>query len=292
MKKIMITGALGQLGLALYRLLKDKPCYELLRTDAVPSEDGAIQALDITKEEEVKAYVERMTPEIIINCAAFTAVDLCETEEEKAYRINALGPFYLAEAAQKTGAKLVHISTDYVFDGRANSPYTETSPTNPVSAYGRTKQAGDELVQKNCSRYFILRTAWIYGDGKNFVKTMLRLAQNSDKIRVVADQFGTPTSALELARTICFLMETESYGIYHATCEGSTNWYDFACTIFRAAGLEVQVEAISSSEYAAPAPRPMYSILDNKALRDRHQYYMKDWKDAFYEYMRDNALLK
>lgn len=292
MKRIMITGASGQLGLALYSLLKDKPEYELLRTDAVSSEDGAVMALDITKEDEVKAYVEHMTPGIIINCAAFTAVDLCETEEDKAFHINALGPGYLAAAAQKAGAKLVHVSTDYVFDGQASSPYTEDAPTHPASAYGRTKQAGDELVQKNCSRYFILRTAWVYGDGKNFVKTMLRLAQSGNKIRVVSDQFGTPTSALELARAIIFLMETESYGIYHATCEGSTNWYEFARTIFQAAGMDSRVEAISSGEFAAPAPRPMYSILDNKALRERHHYYMKDWKEAFYEYMRDHALLK
>lgn len=292
MTKIMITGASGQLGLALYGLLKDKPEYKLLRTDAVPGEDGAIQALDITKEDEVKDYVKQLAPDIIINCAAFTAVDLCETEEEKAFRINALGPGYLAEAAEMSGAKLVHVSTDYVFDGQASSPYIEDAPTNPASAYGRTKQAGDELVQKNCSRYFILRTAWVYGEGKNFVKTMLRLAQSGNKLRVVSDQFGTPTSALELARAIIFLMETESYGIYHATCEGSTNWYEFACTIFQAVGMEVEVEPISSSEYAAPAPRPMYSILDNKALRERHNYYMKDWKEAFYEYLRDNSLCR
>lgn len=289
MKRILITGASGQLGLALYRLLKDKPEYELLRTDAGSGGDGAIQTLDIAKEAEVKAYVKHMAPEIIINCAAFTAVDLCETEEEKAFRINALGPGYLAEAAELSGAKLVHISTDYVFDGQAKSPYTEESPTNPASAYGRTKQAGDELVQQKCSRYFILRTAWVYGDGKNFVRTMLRLAESGNKIRVVSDQFGTPTSALELARVIIFLMETESYGIYHATCEGSTNWYEFARTIFQAAGMDVEVEAISSSEYAAPAPRPKYSILDNKALREKHNYFMKDWKEAFYEYMSDNA---
>ncbi len=292
MKRIMITGALGQLGLALYRLLKDKQEYELLRTDAISGEDGAVLALDITDEGAVKAYVEDMAPDIIINCAAFTAVDLCETEEDKAYRINALGAGYLASAAEKINAKLIHVSTDYVFDGRASSPYTEESPTNPASAYGRTKQAGDELVQKNCSRYFILRTAWVYGDGKNFVKTMLRLAQNGNKIRVVSDQYGTPTSALELARAILFLMETESYGIYHATCEGSTNWYEFARSIFDAAGIDIEVEAISSSEYSAPAPRPMYSILDKKALRERHHYYMKDWKEAFYEYMRDNFLMK
>jgi dTDP-4-dehydrorhamnose reductase len=140
MKKIMITGASGQLGLALYRLLKDKPEYKLLRTDAAPSEDGAIQALDITKEDEVKAYVKQMTPEIIINCAAFTAVDLCETEEDKAFRINALGPGYLAEAAEMSGAKLIHISTDYVFDGKASSPYTEMPfQIRPVLTAGQSR---------------------------------------------------------------------------------------------------------------------------------------------------------
>lgn len=292
MKKIMITGALGQLGSAIYRLLKDKPEYELLCTDTSATEDGAVTALDITDEAAVKTYVEGTAPDIIINCAAFTAVDLCESEQDKAYRINALGPGYLAAAAEKIGAKFVHISTDYVFDGQASTPYTEEAPTNPASTYGRTKQAGDELVRANCSRYFILRTAWVYGDGKNFVKTMLRLAQSNQSVRVVADQFGTPTSALELARAIIFLMETESYGIYHATCEGSTNWYEFAVTIFQTAGLTMKVEPISSSEYAAPAPRPMYSVLDNKALRERHNYYMKDWKEAFTEYMKDHSLMK
>ncbi|MDF2513222.1 MAG: hypothetical protein K0S04_3088 [Herbinix sp.] len=288
MKRIMITGAGGQLGLALQRLLKGQAEYELFRTDAVANEVGSIHALDITKQEEVNDYIENIKPEIIINCAAFTAVDLCESEPEKAYQINALGPKYLAMAAEKTKAVLVHVSTDYVFDGQGSVPYTEESATNPISVYGKTKQAGDEFVREHCSNSFILRTAWVYGEGKNFVKTMLRLAQTNPKIRVVADQYGTPTSALELARAIVYLIGTESYGTYHATCEGSTTWYEFAVEIFKEAGVDVEVEAITTKEYPTPAKRPMYSILDNKALRERHGYYMKDWKDAFKEYCKEH----
>ena len=286
MKRIMITGASGQLGLALFRLLGSQSQYELLRTDVTTSDDGAIQALDITDEAEVKAYINMNMPDIIINCAAFTAVDLCESQEDRAYQINALGPKNLAIAADGINAKLVHVSTDYVFDGLAFEPYEEDFQTNPISAYGRTKQAGDVFVRANCSKFFILRTAWVYGEGKNFIKTMLRLAQTNSKVRVVADQYGTPTSALELARVIVFLMETDSYGIYHATCEGSTTWYEFAQTIFQTAGIDITVEPISTSEYPTPAKRPMYSVLDNKALRERHGYYMKDWKDALQEYMQ------
>ena len=264
MKRIMITGASGQLGLALYRLLKDQAQYELLRTNSSGSEKESVQVLDVTDEAGVEHYIDKNKPDIIINCAAFTAVDLCESEEDKAYRINALGPKYLAEAAERSGAKLVHVSTDYVFDGEAAKPYIEEDPTNPVSVYGRTKLAGDSFVQESCSRYYILRTAWVYGEGKNFVKTMLRLAESGNKLRVVKDQYGTPTSALELARVILFLMETDAYGIYHTTCEGSTTWYEFALAIFEAAGLKVQVEPIPTSEYPTPAKRPRYSILDNR----------------------------
>lgn len=287
MKRIMITGAAGQLGLALNRLLKDQPDYELSRTDTFNSEDGLIQALDITDEEAVNSYINTHKPDIIINCAAMTAVDLCESEQEKAYKINAQGPKYLAQAAEKHNTKLIHISTDYVFDGQGKRPYVEEDEPNPISVYGKTKQAGDEFVQSFCSRFFILRTAWVYGEGKNFVKTMLRLAESNNKLRVVSDQYGTPTSALELARAIVFLMKTDAYGIYHATCEGSTNWYEFARTIFEMSNKAVEVEPITTEEYPTPAKRPMYSILDNKALREKHGYYMKDWKEAFKEYMSE-----
>ena len=287
MERIMITGASGQLGRALNRLLSQGNGYEIYRTDASFSEQG-LTALDITDGQAVMTLVNDIKPDIVINCAAMTAVDLCESEPDKAYRINALGPKYMAEAAESIGAKLVHISTDYVFDGQATEPYTESSIPNPVSVYGSTKLAGDKFVAGICDKYFILRTAWVYGEGKNFIQTMLKLADSGKKIRVVSDQFGTPTSALELAKAVIFLMETDSYGLYNATCEGSTSWYEFAKAIFKEAGVKAEVEPITTAEYAAPAKRPMHSILDNKALRDRHGYYMKEWMDAFREFMKEN----
>lgn len=285
MKRIFITGALGQLGHALVELMIDKPEYQLYLTDSHPSEDGKVKMLDITQEAAVESEIAGFFPDIIINCAALTAVDLCETEQEKAYIINALGPKYIAKAAARIGAKLVHISTDYVYDGQGNVPYTEEEASNPINVYGSTKNEGDNFVKQYCPKSFVLHTAWVYGQGRNFVKTMLRLADEGKKIRVVADQTGTPTSALELARTIMLLMETESYGKYHATCEGSTTWYKFAVKIFELAGKSVEVEPINTSYYPTPAKRPMYSVLDNKRLRESHGYYMKEWEDAFKEYM-------
>jgi dTDP-4-dehydrorhamnose reductase len=287
MQKVLITGANGQLGRAIYQMLGNKINYQLYRTSSSENAKEGIWQLDITDEAAVNALAERIMPDIIINCAAFTAVDLCESEEDKAYQVNALGPKYLAMAAEKIGAKLIHISTDYVFDGQASKPYIEEDPTNPISVYGRTKLAGDTFVQELCKKYFILRTAWVYGEGKNFVRTMLGLADIGKPLRVVVDQYGTPTSTLEIARVIAFLMETESYGIYHATCEGSTTWYDFAVEIFKQAGKAVSISAIPTSEYPTPAKRPKYSVLDNKALRERHGYLMKEWKEALEEYMNN-----
>jgi len=286
MKRILVTGSRGQLGRALNQLLKLQKQYEVYETDVFVSGDDSIIGLDITDETSVSIKISEIKPDIIINCAALTAVDLCESEQEKAFQINAMGPKNLAKAATAIGATLVHVSTDYVFDGQAKVPYVESDATNPSSEYGRTKLAGDQFVLEYCKEAFVVRTAWVYGEGKNFVKTMLRLAENGNKIRVVSDQFGTPTSALELARVILYLMETKSYGIYHATAEGITNWYEFAKQIFMEAGKEAQLEAIPTSEYPTPAKRPMYSVLDNEQLRERHGYIMKEWKEALHEYMK------
>lgn len=287
MEKVLITGASGQLGQALTGLLKEHKEYELYLTGSKESEDGRIEKLDIADESAVNRLISQLRPDIIINAGAMTAVDLCESEQDRAYRVNALAPKYLAIATEKMGGKLIHISTDYVFDGQATLPYTEEAVTNPISIYGKTKLAGEEFVKEYCKRYLILRTAWLYGKGKNFVGTMLGLQVSGKKIRVVADQFGSPTSALELARVIAYLMKTEDYGIYHATCEGSTSWYDFALEIFRQAGRKAKLEPIPSKEYPTPARRPMYSVLENKALHEKHGYYMKDWKEALREYLRE-----
>ncbi|NLL72076.1 MAG: dTDP-4-dehydrorhamnose reductase [Clostridiales bacterium] len=287
MNKVLITGASGQLGQAIYGLLKNNPKYELYLTSGHEIDDGIVKTLDITDKEAVETLILNITPNIIINCAAMTAVDLCESEEDRAYEINSLGPKYLADSAEKVGAKLVHVSTDYVYDGQASEPYIEKAQTNPLSVYGRSKLLGENYVLESCPKSFVVRTAWLYGQGKNFVNTMLRLADEGKSIRVVSDQIGTPTSALELARAIVVIMDTDIYGIYHATCEGYTSWYEFALEIFKLAGKKVEVEAITSLDYPTPARRPMYSVLDNKRLRELHGYYMKDWKEALKEFFEN-----
>ena len=267
MKKILLTGCNGQLGRAIQK--EYGSTVEFIRTDMMDGE--GITILDISKVDQVMALVRKEHPDVIINCAAYTNVDGCEVNTDLAYQANAIGPRNLAIAATEVGAKLVHVSTDYVFDGNASEPLTEFDAPNPVSAYGRTKLAGEEFVKQFASKFFILRTAWLYGDGKNFVKTMLRLAETHDEVSVVCDQKGSPTSAVELAKMIHFLEGTENYGIYHATCEGDTNWADFTEEIFRLKGVSCKVNHVTSEEYAAMNPaaanRPKYSILDNYMLR-------------------------
>lgn len=277
MKKILITGCNGQLGRALNSLLKDTD-YEIINTSSAD--------LDIRNRDAVLTLVREKKPDTIINCAAHTAVDFCESDQENAMAINGNGPKYLAEAAKEIDAELVHVSTDYVFDGSATKPYIETDTTCPQSVYGSTKLAGEQNVMNTMDKYYIVRTAWLYGDGKNFVKTMLRLAETHDKITVVNDQFGSPTSALELARMILHILDTHNYGIYHGTCEGITNWYEFAKEIFTLAKSSITVLPVTTEEYpAAIAKRPAYSVLENKKLNDMGDYRMKHWKDALVEYM-------
>ncbi len=286
MKKILLTGCEGQLGRAIRKEYGSTASFIL--TDMVDAE--GVLRLDIADLSAVLSVMESQRPDVIINCAAYTNVDGCEVNTETACRANAIGPRNLAIAAEKFGAKLIHVSTDYVFPGNADAPITEFATPQPVSAYGRTKLAGEQFVQQFASRWFILRTAWLYGDGHNFVKTMLRLAETHDEVSVVCDQQGTPTSAAELARMIHYLEPTDEYGVYHATCEGSTNWASFAEEIFAQAGVACHVKHVTSEEYAAMNPasanRPHYSILDNQMLRlTGADFVMADWKDALREYM-------
>lgn len=285
--KVLTTGANGQLGRAIYEILKKEDVI-LVSTDYVVPEMETlfpIQSLNITDENAVMELIQKEKPDIIINCAAHTQVDLCEIEEEKAYQINAVGPLNLAKAAKSVDAKLVQVSTDYVFEGNGQKPYVETDQTNPVSAYGRTKLAGEQEVQKEWNKVFIVRTAWLYGDGKNFVRTMLNLAENYKELRVVNDQYGTPTTAFELAKMIWFIVQTERYGIYHATCEGSTSWYEFAKEIFKVFGKDVAVHPVTTAEYNAKAARPAYSVLENHKLNTETEYRMKDWQAALDDYV-------
>lgn len=292
MKKIIVTGCNGQLGRAINLELANRGEYELVNTDVF--EGDGITPLDITNVDKVTAFAREVKPYAIVNCAAYTAVDAQEKDVDLAYKINAIGPRNLAIAATETDAKLIHVSTDYVFEGNGTRPYTEFDKTGPVSKYGITKLAGEQFVEKFAKRYFTIRTAWLYGDGKNFVKTMMGLSEKYDEVSVVCDQLGTPTSTYELAKAIHFLMETENYGLFHGTCEGDTSWADFTEEIFRIAGKNTRVNHVTSKEYAEKnpqaAPRPAYSILENYMLKLTSDYMFADWHDAIERYMKDFIL--
>lgn len=285
MKKILVTGCNGQLGRAINKEYAGEGI-SFINTDVM--EGDGVMPLDITSIEAVTALVGEKRPDVIINCAAHTNVDACETQWEAAYKINAIGPRNLSIAAAKTGAKLIHVSTDYVFPGTSEEPLTEFDPVGPISAYGKTKLEGENFVKEFAPKHFIFRTAWLYGEGKNFVKTMLNLAESHDVITVVSDQFGSPTSAAELAKMIHFLEPTENYGTYHATCEGRCSWADFAVEIFKKAGKDTKVTYITTAERNSPAKRPAYSVLDNYMLRlvAGDAFRMADWKDALDVYMK------
>lgn len=288
MKKILVTGCNGQLGRAIRKEYKDAGV-RFINTDVKESE--GIVALDISDINQVMELIKSEKPDVIINCAAHTNVDACETQWDLAYKINAIGPRNLSIAANEVNAKMIHVSTDYVFEGNGEMPYKEFDIPNPVSAYGKTKLEGEKFVQQFANKYFILRTAWLYGEGKNFVKTMLQLAETHNEVSVVCDQVGTPTSAVELAKMIHYLEETDNYGLFHATCEGDTNWAAFAEEIFKLAGKNVRVNHVTSEQYAqmnpASANRPAYSILDNYMLRLTSDYKMADWKEALKVYMKE-----
>ena len=281
MKKILVSGCNGQLGRAIRKEYAASDV-EFINTDVVEGE--GVVSLDITDVDAVLKLVRAEKPDVIINCAAHTNVDKCEEQWDLAYKINAIGPRNLSIAATEADAKMIHVSTDYVFEGNGTRPYTEFDAPNPVSAYGKTKLEGENFVKEFAKKHFILRTAWLYGDGKNFVKTMLALAENHDELNVVCDQVGTPTSAVELAKMIHYLEGTENYGTFHATCEGDTNWADFAEAIFKRAGKNVKVNHVTSKQYKemnpASANRPAYSILEDYMIKLTSDFVMADWQDA------------
>lgn len=292
--KILITGCRGQLGTELQKQLREGGCVlgplpERLKNAPVVAVD--LEDLDITDREATTAYIRRHQPDTVINCAAFTNVNGCETNRDAAFRVNALGPRNLAMACDKVGARLIHISTDYVFSGAPNGgvPLDECMLPAPVSAYGQSKLLGEQYVQKFCRRHFIVRTAWLYGTaGKNFVKTMVNLAKTHDEITVVDDQLGNPTNAVDLAYHLLKLAVSHDYGIYHCTCNGVCSWYDFASEIIRLSGENCKVKPISSVEYAAQHPesanRPAWSALDNRMLRCTVGDSMRDWKIAIQDF--------
>ncbi len=288
MEKIIVTGCNGQLGRAINKELAGSG-FELINTDVFEGE--GITPLDITNVDAVVDLARRTKATSIINCAAYTAVDKQESDVDLSYKINAIGPRNLAIAATEVGARLVHVSTDYVFDGNGTRPYIEFDKTGPVSVYGKTKLAGEEMVKQFARNFFIVRTAWLYGDGKNFVKTMLGLSETHDELNVVCDQVGTPTSTKELAKAIHFLLGTDNYGIFHGTCEGNTNWADFTEEIFRIAGKNTKVNHVTTRQYQEmnpqAAPRPAYSILENYMFKLTSDFMFADWHDAISDYLKE-----
>lgn len=276
--KILITGASGQLGIALCNLLKQN--HTIYAYD--------LPEMDITDIDAIFEIITSDKPDVIINCAAYTKVDLCEENIEKAYCVNAIGAKNLAIAAEKFNVKLVQISTDYVFEGNATTPVKEDEPVGPCSIYGKSKLMAEEYVKELSSKHYILRTAWLYGEGENFVRTMLLLSKNQSSIKVVNDQFGSPTSTKELSKLIAALITTEHYGVYHATCEGQCSWYEFAKKIFDILQIDIDVQAVTSDEFIRPAKRPTYSVLDNFMLKLIGMNTFQPWEEALEEYLLED----
>lgn len=273
--KILITGANGQLGNEMRVLAEENAQHEYIFTD--------VQELDICNEQAVHSFVKENGVEVIVNCAAYTAVDKAEDDEAFADKLNHLAPGYLAAAAEEVGAALIQVSTDYVFDGTAHLPYTEEVAPCPNSAYGRTKLAGEQAVMQKCSRAMVIRTAWLYSIyGNNFVKTMIRLGKEREALGVVFDQIGTPTYANDLARAIMAAINQGVVpGIYHYSNEGVCSWYDFTRAIHRLAGITTcNVSPLHTHEYPAKAPRPNYSVLDKTKIKNTFYITIPHWEDS------------
>ena len=293
MKRILVTGTKGQVGKELEQVLP--ALGEIIiceRPTAHPRGDRSL--IDLSQPDMIRQVIREIKPDIIVNTAAYTAVDKAESEIDLAYNVNGTAPSILAEEAQQIGALLLHISTDYVFDGQKNTPYLEDDTTNPLSIYGKSKLAGEEGIKQNCERYLILRTAWVYGTYGvgNFVKTMLRLGADRQELKVVVDQVGSPTWAKDIAVAIAGLLEQEATGIYHFTNSGVASWYDFALNIFEEAkqiGFPLKIERvlpITTDEYPTPAKRPAYSVLSGKKIAAALGNYPPYWRDSLKQMLK------
>lgn len=278
---ILITGANGQLGNEMQVLSKENPRHSYFFTD--------VQELDICDEQAVRAFVADNRVDVIVNCAAYTAVDKAEDNAELCDKLNHLAPGYLASAAEACGAALIQVSTDYVFDGTGHIPYTEEMTPCPNSVYGSTKLDGERAVMEKCSRAMIIRTAWLYSVyGNNFVKTMLRLGRERETLGVVFDQIGTPTYAKDLA---CVIFEAINHGIvpgiYHFSDEGVCSWYDFTLAIHRIAGISTcKVSPLHTDEFPAKAPRPNYSVLDKTKIKKTFGIEIPHWEESLVACMK------
>ena len=279
--KVLVTGVKGQLG---YDVVNE------LTGRGIEAVGVDIDEMDITDAESVSNVIRREAPEAVIHCAAYTAVDAAEENEAICRRVNADGPQNIANICKELNIKMLHISTDYVFNGQGEHYWKPEDACDPQSVYGRTKYEGELAVRNTLDKYFIVRIAWVFGiNGKNFVKTMLNLSKNNKTIRVVNDQFGSPTYTYDLAKLLADMVMTDQYGIYHATNEGTCSWYDFACAIFKEAGIDVEVVPVSSEEYGAKAKRPANSRMDHEKLTEKGFTKLPPWQDALHRYV---AVLK
>ena len=277
--KVLVTGVKGQLGYDVVNEL-EKRGHEAVGVD--------IQEMDITDESSVRRVIGDEAPDAVIHCAAYTAVDAAEDNVELCRRVNADGTQYIASMCRELDVPMVYISTDYVFDGEGARPWEPDDERHPLNAYGQTKYEGELAVQNTLDKYFIVRIAWVFGvNGKNFIKTMLNLAKSRDTITVVNDQFGSPTYTYDLARLLVDMVQTDRYGCYHATNEGICTWYEFACEIFRQAGVQINVVPVTAAEYPAKAKRPSNSRMSKEKLTKNGFERLPEWQDALARYLKE-----
>ena len=277
--KVLVTGVKGQLGYDVVNELT-KRGHIAIGTD--------IEEMDITNADSVDAVIKENVPDAVIHCAAYTAVDAAEDNADLCRKINAEGTQNIANVCKELDIKMTYISTDYVFDGEGERPWEPDDERTPLNVYGQTKYEGELAVQNTLEKYFIVRIAWVFGvNGKNFIKTMLNLGKTRDSLTVVDDQFGSPTYTFDLARLLVDMVETDRYGIYHATNEGICTWYEFACEIFKQAGMNVKVSPVSSAEYPAKAKRPSNSRMSKEKLAENGFEKLPTWQDALSRYLKE-----
>ncbi|SEP03240.1 dTDP-4-dehydrorhamnose reductase [Paenibacillus sp. OV219] len=280
--KLFVTGAGGQLGMELIRL-ELPPHIQIF--------GAGRDQLDITNAEQCRQVLAAYAPDAVIHCAAYTAVDKAESESDAAFLVNQEGTRNIALAAVACGAKLCYISTDYVFDGKASEPYEEHDPVHPQTVYGKSKLAGEQAVQEILDRFFIVRTSWVFGRyGNNFVRTIVKLAGERSELQVVSDQIGSPTYTLDLARFLVELVQSEHYGIYHASNQGICSWYDFAQEILNESGMHaVKLVPCATSAFPRPAARPAYSVMSHAMIKRNGLTDLRPWQEALHNYLNDKA---
>ncbi len=277
--KVLVTGFNGQLGYDIVNLLKSQNV-ECVGVD--------INDFDLTDEKSVRDYVLNYNPNVIVHCAAYTAVDKAEDDRELCYKVNVDGTRYLAKVAKELDAKFVYFSTDYVFPGTGTQMYKEDDQTGPTNQYGITKLKGEEAVKELLEKYFICRISWVFGEnGNNFIKTMLRLSETRDKLTVVNDQIGSPTYCKDVAKLVCEMIKTEKYGTYHVTNEGLCSWYEFACEIFKQAGRNITVEPVDSTAFPVKAERPKNSRMSKDKLEENGFERLPTWQDALGRFLKN-----